>query len=662
MLKNRIDTNTLLDQKTHKERRWKSVSLSKGNHELELNELGLRRNIDGLIGVTLYNECGNAFSVSLASLAAGIEYLLTRSTQTQMEMTVCFFADGLSNLSASTAKVVQQLDLGFCPNKSIDDEMDIYQRNISIDELRSIAEQALKDDLDEHWGTVLNGVLGEQQRTKGSRIYQFEKQSLPTISVLFCIKKNNAGKLDSHWWMYRALGTYLNPKYCFQTDVGTAPDLRAIYNMWQQFENNDDVAGIASSIAPFAPISHKDLLKQWQYCNFSKTIFQDWPNEVAFGYLSVIPGQFSALKWQAIADEGYADSQVRPLDVYFKGLGELTPYETMLYLAEDRVLCSELATMPEQSWRLDFASKSAVVTDHCSTWSELYKQRKRWHAGYLACRVDFLSRIPDVILRESNTLKDKCQKSVAAIYHATQLLLDWFIPALLLTCYAEIAISSLASVNNMPALALGFQLLFFATFVAISIEVGFCLRGKLDEMAHRIFTISRSLQAIFLIVSVSWLAFTMPIIKELVLLFVLVLAVPLSAFLRTDKRVGEVLKHSILSAPFRLPIALSLWTYAICNTHDNSWGTKGLDKPSYQSCSNPKEDGLVVQRFLSFRRDIVATWIVSNLVFGIALTFGLDSSKISVTLCTLIVLTSIAVIPSLLLMVNKISRILKKYT
>lgn len=74
-----------------------------------------------------------------------------------------------------------------------------------------------------------------------------------------------------------------------------------------------------------------------------------------FGYISVLPGAFSAYRYRALLG--------RPLECYFLGEsmhGGADIFAANMYLAEDRILCFELVTKEKENWVLKYV-KSAKV-------------------------------------------------------------------------------------------------------------------------------------------------------------------------------------------------------------------------------------------------------------------------------------------------------------
>jgi chitin synthase len=99
--------------------------------------------------------------------------------------------------------------------------------------------------------------------------------------------------------------------------------------------------------------------------------------ESFFGFISVLPGAFSAYRWAAIRGT--------PLKSYFlaeeRSLRDLGPYMANLLLAEDRILCLEVVTRPTRAWTLRWVPNAVASTDVPDTLRELTQQRRRWLNG-----------------------------------------------------------------------------------------------------------------------------------------------------------------------------------------------------------------------------------------------------------------------------------------
>lgn len=80
----------------------------------------------------------------------------------------------------------------------------------------------------------------------------------------------------------------------------------------------------------------------------------DKPLESVFGYITVLPGAFSAYRWHALQNDALGNG---PLAEYFKGekLESAVDADLLtknMYLAEDRVLCWELVSKRASAWTL----------------------------------------------------------------------------------------------------------------------------------------------------------------------------------------------------------------------------------------------------------------------------------------------------------------------
>ena len=159
------------------------------------------------------------------------------------------------------------------------------------------------------------------------------------MQVIVCLKEENAGKLDSHLWAFSGFGRQLNPKYVVLVDVGTKPNPSATYRLVRAMERDSQIGGCCGEIA----VDHAfdfifDPIVSAQNFEYKTSNMFDKAMESCFGFITVLPGAFSAYRFEAI--DG------KPLEAYFKSLtsntAELGPFQGNMYLAEDRILVFEL--------------------------------------------------------------------------------------------------------------------------------------------------------------------------------------------------------------------------------------------------------------------------------------------------------------------------------
>ena len=135
-----------------------------------------------------------------------------------------------------------------------------------------------------------------------------ERESTSAVQLVIAVKRENRGKLDSHWWFYRIFCPHLEPTYCFQMDVGTVPTEQALHSLMRAFQQDSQVGAAASSIMPPQPSRIADLLQCWQYFSFANSMLLDWPAENVAGYLSVVPGQLRAPRKTSVGEAGWVKS------------------------------------------------------------------------------------------------------------------------------------------------------------------------------------------------------------------------------------------------------------------------------------------------------------------------------------------------------------------
>lgn len=143
----------------------------------------------------------------------------------------------------------------------------------------------------------------------------------------------------------------------------------------------------------------------------------DKPLESVFGYISVLPGAFSAYRYRALLGA--------PLAAYFLGekmheAGNIASLsDSNMYLAEDRILCFELVTKKNENWILKYVKAASASTDVPDTLPEFISQRRRWMNGSFFAALHATTHYYRVLTSGQNFLR-KMWMSLIFLYNAIQ--------------------------------------------------------------------------------------------------------------------------------------------------------------------------------------------------------------------------------------------------
>jgi chitin synthase len=150
-----------------------------------------------------------------------------------------------------------------------------------------------------------------------------------------------------------------------------------------EFQNDTRVAGACGEIFVDKGNGVKLLnpLVAAQNFEYKTSNFLDKPMESVFGFISVLPGAFSAYRYTAL--QNGADGK-GPLETYFMGetmQGGNNLIGSNMYLAEDRILCFELVCKRNEAWLLRYVQEARAATDVPDAIPEYLSQRRRWLNG-----------------------------------------------------------------------------------------------------------------------------------------------------------------------------------------------------------------------------------------------------------------------------------------
>lgn len=152
----------------------------------------------------------------------------------------------------------------------------------------------------------------------------------------------------------------------------------------------------------------------------------DKPLESAFGFITVLPGAFSAYRYVALQNDKTGQG---PLEKYFKGEkmhgANAGIFTANMYLAEDRILCFELVSKRNCSWILQYVKSATGETDVPTEMADFILQRRRWLNGSFFAAVYALAHFYQ-IFRSNHSVLRNIMFLVEFCYQALSMLFAWF--------------------------------------------------------------------------------------------------------------------------------------------------------------------------------------------------------------------------------------------
>jgi chitin synthase len=548
------------------------------------------RRIRFLTVVTMYNEGKEELELTMHGIAKNVDYMINAydGKVAWENFAVVIVSDGRSNANKETLNWLEQR--GLC-----DEEL--------------MAQEAAGLDVDVHLfeHTVQMVKSWNPQVNRG--VYH------NPLQTIFALKERNASKLNSHLWFFNAFAEQLQPTYTVLLDVGTIPGEDAIWRLFRSMDRDLCIAGTCGEIAVYLPKLGNFIVASQNF-EYKISNIMDKAMQSVFGFITVLPGAFSAYRYEAIRMDEEGEG---PLADYFRSLGteQLSTSERNMYLAEDRILCFEILARKGKAWTLHYVKNAIAYTDVPMTLVKFIQQRRRWINGALFAMLYALRNIGKVWRNSDHNFLHKCLITLQFMYEGLLLAFGWILPAnffltvhfvldltfhdtwiynvFIWTYVAMVVILFVVALGNKahacPTL-FGFNFYKTCTMlfgVTISVVIGitisqFSLVAE-GDLAPRISFDS--------FVSCSPNGF------EIMLAAIF----SLGCFFMAGLLHGE-LYHVCFFMPqyfFMMPVYVNvLFIHAVCNLHDLSWGTKGNDT------ANEEDDAK------EFRSKMVVFWLLCN--------------------------------------------------
>jgi chitin synthase len=288
------------------------------------------RETELFIGITMYNEDRELLHRTLQGVFQNIKYLCNLQDDSVWgkdgwkKIVVGIISDGRNKINMSTLCAITALG--------------VYEEYLGVTSVEDDngVDVPIVADIYEYSTRVPISLISPYRESE-----QGEDKSMPPVQVLFCLKRENQKKINSHRWFFNAFGRVLNPHVCVLLDVGTKPGPKSIYHLWKAFHINPSVGGACGEIVAMKGAYGENLINPLvatQNFEYKMSNILDKSLESIFGYITVLPGAFSAYRFAALQNDERGEG---PLQKYFMGdlkHGQATDIFTAnMYLAEDRV-------------------------------------------------------------------------------------------------------------------------------------------------------------------------------------------------------------------------------------------------------------------------------------------------------------------------------------
>lgn len=553
------------------------------------------RQTELFIVVTMYNEDDFLFARTMIGVFKNIDYMCNRSTSKTWgkdawkKIVVCVVSDGRAKINERTKAVLAGLG--------------VYQDGIA-------KQQVNGKDVTAHIYEYTTQVGLE---LKGTQVHLKPKSGTP-VQMLFCLKEKNQKKINSHRWFFQAFGRVLDPHVCVLLDAGTKPGKDSIYKLWKVFDQEPLCGGACGEIKVMLDKGRNLLnpLVATQNFEYKMSNILDKPLESAFGFISVLPGAFSAYRYVALQNDKNGEG---PLEKYFKGEklhgGDAGVFTANMYLAEDRILCFELVSKRNCRWILQYVKSASGETDVPDGIAEFILQRRRWLNGSFFAAVYAIVHFYQLWRSDHSAIR-KFMLLIENIYQTINMIFAWFAIGNFFLVF-KLLTSSLGTTDTLGTAGKILGTVFEIIYVATLLYCFILAMGNRPQGSRK----SYLAMVIFWSVLMVWLTFAaiyltvrsiqnqvntpgftfadvftdyqfFTIIVSLASTYVLWFIASIMFF--DPWHMFTCFIQYIVLTPTYINV---LNIYAFCNTHDITWGTKGDDKAEKLPSATVKADGKV---------------------------------------------------------------------
>ncbi|OMJ91390.1 hypothetical protein SteCoe_6072 [Stentor coeruleus] len=424
------------------------------------------------------------------------------------------------------------------------------------------------------------------------------------LNLIFCVKQKNKRKLNTHLWFFGGFCEYMKPNYVMLIDVGTMPLPNSLFYLYEAMATQKDLAGCCGEIRPMDPNIWK-LVVPAQVVEYKFSHVFDKALESVLGYITVLPGAFSAYRWEALQGE--------PLwKDYFKSICHpelMNAFNSNIYLAEDRVLCLALISKKNSSYLIRYVKNSIAETDVPENISTLMSQRRRWVNGSWFSLIDSIRKCAKIYQSDHNFCR-KCIFSLQMFYYVLTVLFTWVMVGSFYLAFKIVVSTTFVYNSNLKT----FGNLLIQVYLLLLI---FIFVMSLGVKPNRVDSFFRVIAGVFGIYMLGTIVCTCILVltaqyQAWVIYIILGTAGCFGMGVLFHCAAMTILKglfHYLFLTPTYVNIFL---IYSVCNIHDCTWG----NRPDLLT----QEEKNRIEEFEEFRTRWIIIWVLCNGAYVVMLT------------------------------------------
>jgi cellulose synthase/poly-beta-1,6-N-acetylglucosamine synthase-like glycosyltransferase len=259
------------------------------------------------------------------------------------------------------------------------------------------------------------------------------------LQIIFAVKKQRTGSLDSHRWFFQALCEQVEPDYCVLTTAGVRHQERALYKLYFQLEMNKSLGAVCGEVKSTGTFGNNFVVSA-QAFEYKMSYVLDKSFESLCGYLTDMPEAFVAYRFKAIRER---DGE-GPLNEYFRGLVTLLGVEScdrphmVHYHSPSMVLCFETVARANCSWVIQYVKNAKAVVQVPSEFATYVDRRAQMRNAKMFSLFYNLSRFGHLWQHTNHTLSRKLALASQQVYLLSQFILEWFYFALFYVAFTQL--------------------------------------------------------------------------------------------------------------------------------------------------------------------------------------------------------------------------------